>query len=41
MIAPVYVRRVGKSHKIVKQTDSGFEVDAQVDPVGGSGDLEP
>lgn len=28
------VRGVGKSHKIVKQTDSGFGVDAQAGPGG-------
>ena len=28
------VRGVGKSHKIVKQTDSGFGVDAQAGPEG-------
>ena len=27
-IAPVNVRGVGESHKIVRQTDSGFGVDA-------------
>ena len=27
--SPLYVRGVGESHEIVKQTDSGFEVDAQ------------
>ena len=25
---PLYVRRVGERHKIVRQTDSGFGVDA-------------
>ena len=40
--APVNDRGVGKSHKIVKQTDSGFGVDAQADPVGmGGGALRP
>ena len=33
-IAPVNVRRVGESRKIVKQTDSGFRVDAQAGPEG-------
>ena len=28
---PLYVRRVGERHKIVRQTDSGFGVDAQAD----------
>ena len=27
--SPLYVRRVGERHKIVRQTDSGFGVDAQ------------
>ena len=41
-IAPLNVRGVGESRKIVKQTDSGFGVDAQADPVGGwGGALEP
>ena len=31
-IAPVNVRRVGESREIVKQTDSGFGVDAQAGP---------
>ena len=35
---PINVRRVGESHKIVKQTDSGFGVDAQAEP---GGPLEP
>ena len=26
--SPLYVRRVGERHKIVRQTDSGFGVDA-------------
>ena len=30
-IAPVNVRGVGESHKIVRQTDSGFGVDAQAE----------
>ena len=38
---PVNVRRVGKSHKKVKQTDSGLGVDTQAETVGGRGDLEP
>ena len=33
-IVPVNVRGVGESRKIVKQTDSGFGVDAQADPGG-------
>ena len=33
---PVNVRRVGERHKIVRQTDSGFGVDAQADPGGPS-----
>ena len=31
---PINVRRVGESREIVKQTDSGFGVDAQADPGG-------
>ena len=27
--SPLYVRRAGERHKIVRQTDSGFGVDAQ------------
>ena len=27
--SPLYVRRVGERHKIVRQTDSGFGVDAR------------
>ena len=27
--SPLYVRRVGERHKIVRQTDSGFGIDAQ------------
>ena len=30
------VRGVGESHKIVRQTDSGFRVDAQAGPGGPS-----
>ena len=37
-IAPCKCQRSCKSHKIVKQTDSGFVVDAQADPGGA---LEP
>ena len=33
---PVNVRGVGESRKIVKQTDSGFGVDAQADPGGAA-----
>ena len=33
-IAPINVRRVGERHKIVKQTDSGFGVDARAGPGG-------
>ena len=33
-IAPVNVRGVGESRKIVKQTDSVFGVDVQADPGG-------
>ena len=32
--SPLYVRRVGERHKIVRQTDSGFGVDAQAGPGG-------
>ena len=32
---PVNVRGVGEGHEIVKQTDSGFGVDAQAGPWGG------
>ena len=35
-IAPVNVRGVGESRKIVKQTGSGLGVDAQADPGGPS-----
>ena len=28
-MSPLYVRRVGERHKIVRQTDSGFGVDAR------------
>ena len=35
---PVTVRGVGESHEAVKQTDSGFGVDAQAGP--GRGPLE-
>ena len=35
-IAPVNVRGVGESRKIVKQTDSGFGVDAQADSGRGA-----
>ena len=28
---PLYVKRVGERHKIVRQADSGFGVDAQAD----------
>ena len=31
---PVNVRGVGESHKIVRQTDSGFGVDARAGPGG-------
>ena len=31
-IAPVNVRNVGESHKIIRQTDSGFGVDARAGP---------
>jgi len=31
---PINVRGVGASHKIVRQTDSGFGVDAQAGPGG-------
>ena len=37
---PVTVRGVGESRKIVKQTDSGFGVDAQAD-LGRGVVLEP
>jgi hypothetical protein len=33
-IAPVNVRNVGESHKIIRQTNSGFGVDAQEGPGG-------
>ena len=33
-IAPVNVRNVGESHKIIRQTDSGFGVDAREVPGG-------
>ena len=33
-IAPVNVRNVGESHKIIRQTDSGFGVDAREGPGG-------
>ena len=33
-IAPVNVRNVGESHKIIRQTDSGLGVDAQEGPGG-------
>ena len=32
----LYVRRVGERHKIVRQTDSGFGVDARAGPGGPS-----
>ena len=35
------VKGVGKSHKIVKQTDSGLGVDAQADPGGPSSPVLP
>ena len=35
MIAPVNVREVGEGHEIVKQTGSGFGLDAQADRGGG------
>ena len=38
---PVNVRGVGESCKIVKQTDSGFGVDAQADPGGPSSPDSP
>ena len=38
---PVNVRRVGERHKIVRQTDSGFGVDAQADPGGPSSSDPP
>ena len=37
--SPVTVRGVGESHEAVKQTDSGFGVDAQADP--GKGPSSP
>ena len=33
-IAPVNVRNVGESHKIIRQTDSGLGVDARGGPGG-------
>ena len=33
-IAPVNVRHVGESNKIIRQTNSGFGVDAQEGPGG-------
>ena len=33
-IAPVNVRNVGESHKIIRQTDSDFGVDAREGPAG-------
>ena len=35
-IAPVNVRQVGESNKIIRQTDSGFGVDAREGPGGYS-----
>ena len=34
--SPLYVRRVGERHKIVRQTDSGLGVDARAGPGGPS-----
>ena len=38
---PVNVRRVSERHKIVRQTDSGFEVDGRADPGGPSSSDPP
>ena len=40
-IAPVNVRNVGESHKIIRQTDSGLGVDARAGPGGPSSPDSP